>query len=72
MNKESFNLFINDKFSLQLAINKKNVLKLKSKFIQKHWYLIGFTYSTLNHEIKLFKYPVKHENCRTGSNKEKD
>ena len=27
LNKESFNLFINDKFSLQLAINKKNVLK---------------------------------------------
>ena len=64
LNKESFNLFINDKFSLQLAINKKNVLKLKSKFKQKHWYLIGFTYSTSNHEIKLFQYPVKHENSK--------
>ncbi len=71
LNKESFNLFINNKFSLQLNINKKNVLKLKSNFKLKHWYLVGFKYSALNHEIKLFKYPVKHENCETEVKKKK-
>jgi N,N-dimethylformamidase len=71
LSKENFNLFINDKFSLQLNINKKNVLKLRSNFRLKHWYLIGFTYSARNHEVKLFQYPVKHENCEPEIKKKK-
>ena len=70
-NKEKLNLFINDKFSLQLQINKKNILKLRSKFREKYWYLIGFTYSALNYEIKLFQYPVKHDNCEPELKKKK-
>ena len=59
---EKFNLFINKDFCLELLIGKNNILKLKNKFNKKNWYLVGFTYSSTNHETKLFQYPIKYEN----------
>ena len=59
---EKFSLFINKNFCLELFIGKKNILKLENKFTKKNWYLVGFTYSSITNEIKLFQYPIKYQN----------
>ena len=60
--KHNLELFINKDYCLELEINSKKIFSLKSSFIEKNWYLVGFTNSPDKNKINIFNYPVNHEN----------
>ena len=62
LNKQKIEFFINKNYCLELKIDNKKILNLKRKFLEKNWYLIGFSYSLKKNIIQIFQYPVNHEN----------